>query len=669
MMQNLYKRISGFLKTKAPDSTGSGQKKSQKMLEDRMAAIELAGDGIAIVEGDGRLSFANHAFVEIYGYKSWHDLIRRDWMGLFSEDMRHILKNDVLCALNVGGRWHSTGLGIKKDGSEFSKSVSLSFLPGNRWIVVVRDVSESLKAEALSRQRLAAIEVAGDGIGITDPQGNLVYMNNALKMLHELDEYEAQDQIKKPWTALYTDAGRTQIDKEVIPALKKDGQWKGESPILTKSGRIVYAEMSLTALPEGGMIGTARDITERIHAEQERMELEKKFHQAQKMEAVGRLAGGIAHDFNNILAAMMGYAEFLIEDLPEGSQMQKYAQSIYSGGAQASDVVSRLLMFSRTQEHKFEMLDMGRKVSETISILRSSIPSTIQINFEPADFPLLINGNKTLISQAVMNLCVNASDAIGDHHGIITLKVYKDTYSGLGSEYIVHGNIEKNIEICAVSVSDNGCGMDSKTMEKMFDPFFTTKAVDQGTGLGLSSVHGVMAAHKGAVAVRSTAGFGTEFILLFPYPQNAFVTQPFERAVLHPLVGKNKNINILVVDDQPDVRHMVFDLLKRMGQSPEICVDGFSAIEALRKKPGHFQMVITDQTMPGMTGCELADKIDKEFKDISVVLMSGYSTDDISVLTKGKKNIISILQKPINQDDVLRAISRVSVQQEYDSAV
>lgn len=640
------------------EEAGEDKEVTVKTLEDRLAAIELAGDGIGIAEADGCLSFVNRAFAEAYGYLSATEVIRQKWIGFCADDIRPVLEREVFASLGTGASWKGVGTGYRKDGTTFKKSISIAALTRGRWIFVIHDVTEELKAEEMSRQSLAAIEAAGDGIGITDENGNMTYMNRALKELHEIDEYQAQDLIGQSWKNLYTQHERAHIIRGILPELKRTGYWKGEAPLTTKKGNVVHAEMTLTRLPNGGMIGTARDVSDRIEAEHERAELEKQFYQAQKMEAVGRLAGGIAHDFNNILAAMMGYAEFLIEDMPEGSSQKKYAQSIYDGGIQARDVIDRLLMYSKTQDHKMEPLDLGKKIDGVVSMLRSSIPSTIEIQMESKSSGWKIIGNKTLISQAVMNLCVNARDAITSEHGAINISIDQETFEGLPERYYILGDLEFGREYYALRIRDNGIGMSAEVMEHIFEPFFTTKSVDHGTGLGLSSVHGIMATHDGAVAVASTVGKGTEFILYFPISMHGVVAAEYQapRADMSTLMSSG--LKIMIVDDQRDVREMVSVMLDRMGFATELHELAATALESLSKDHKSFGAVITDQTMPGMTGVEMAKIIGRDYLDMPVILMSGYSTENLGALTADISAIVAVLHKPLVQANVERVLAQ-----------
>ena len=260
--------------------------------------------------------------------------------------------------------------------------------------------SEMGKKEALllADQRLAAIEAAGDGIGVVDPQGNLAYMNRALMDLHGIDPgAEKEIYIGQSWLTLYSEAGQVQIEQEVMPEVRMHGYWNGDSPIVRRDGRIIEAEMSLTLLPDGGMIGTARDISARKLAEKEKNILQRQVYQAQKMEAIGRMAGGIAHDFNNILSSLTGYADFLVEDLPDKSREQQYASRILSGCSYAQDLVNQILMFSRQSDDARQLVDIRRIFDDTMDMLEHAMPPGVIIKKSVQIDQGVIEANKSRI--------------------------------------------------------------------------------------------------------------------------------------------------------------------------------------------------------------------------------------------------------------------------------
>lgn len=539
----------------------------------------------------------------------------------------------------------------------------------------------------LLQSQLAAIEAAGDGIGIVDKEGNLSFMNKALMDIHGIKAENAADFIGHSWTKLYTEKGRHSIEQDVIPALMEKGTWEGNSPILRQNGETLMTELSLRRLTDGSMIGTVRDISERQKSEARRKELEQQFYQAQKMEAIGRLAGGIAHDFNNVLAAINGYAEFLTEDLEEGTPQRGYAANILRAGLQARGVVDQILAFSRQKQTGKEPLDILVPIQETLSMLNASLPKTIELHTDLKADRTVLDGNATQIAQIIMNLCVNAKDAIDDisnERGIITLTLtnaraeeilperllaeeltspdnapptsLKDTENG--GVRLTLGSLAKSRLYICLSVGDTGSGMSRTVMEHIFEPFFTTKPVDKGTGLGLATVHGVIVSHQGALIVDSTLGKGTTFTLYFPVLERSSDTSAQgEKEKWQSLVAGSGNI--LVVEDQEDVRDILTQMLERLGYNAHACENGLDALTLLREEPNYFDLIVTDQNMPTMTGLELVQQVHFNNPELPFILVSGYSQEKLQNIMKEHPAIKATLRKPISKDHLAQKITEV----------
>ena len=533
----------------------------------------------------------------------------------------------------------------------------------------------------LLEYRLAAMEVSFEGIGIVDSDGNLNYMNTSLMRLHGIETAEVQRFLGTSWLSLYSPEGQEHLRSHVLPVLNKEGYWRGVSPIVRRDGSIVRAEMSLTQLSDGGFIGTARDITEQENAERERKVMQDQFFQAQKMEAIGRLAGGIAHDFNNILAAMNGYAEFLKEDLAEGSAEQKFAINILQAGEQARTLVDQILSFSRRESAEAQTIDLCIPVLESIAMLEASLPKTIELQ---KDFGLRkapIYANATEITQIIMNLGVNAKDAMGDDHGVLKIGLHKvnsvdyadrgwirDALYSSKDALPIHiedkaphhtclmlGGMLRESDYICLSVEDTGSGMSRVVMERVMEPFFTTKPVDQGTGLGLSIVHGVIGAYSGALLIESIVGQGTRFDIFFPLSRDAEAQIAHQRDThISQRAG-----HILLVEDQVEVRQMTQTMLFRMGYSVETAGTGLEALMLIRDRPDDFDLVLTDHNMPKMTGLELVYQVYMDFPDLPFVLLSGYSLEALEALMREHPAIHATLRKPVLQKNLADTLEQV----------
>lgn len=529
--------------------------------------------------------------------------------------------------------------------------------------------------------RSAAVEASLEGIGIVDKNGDLVYMNKALMTLHGLEKEDLGLYIGKSWLNLYTPKGREQVELRVMPELLEKGYWRGISPIVKHGGKVVRADMSLTRLSDGGFIGTARDITAEEQAELEKRDMMDQLYQAQKMEAIGRLAGGIAHDFNNILAAMNGYAEFLVEDLPENSQQNTFAKNILQAGRQARSLVDKILAFSRRKESDTDVIDLRLPLEESLSMLQASLPKSIELQTRINVDRALVNASATQISQVVMNLCVNARDAMENEKGKLLVMLSKISSSddapldwvseslpdssdapliriddiAAGHTRLLLGQLARDHDYVCLSVEDTGCGMSRVIMEHIFEPFFTTKPVDKGTGLGLSTVHGVIANHAGAMMINSIIGKGTRFDLYFPVAKGEVKkidTEVVEKA-------KHAGGKILLVEDQIEVQQMTKTMLERLGYEAQTASTGLEALDILREKPNYFDLVLTDQNMPKMTGLDLVLQVHYDFPDLPFVLLSGYSQEKLQEIMEEHPAIHAVIRKPITQQALGQTLAEV----------
>ncbi|MDH5723811.1 MAG: response regulator [Alphaproteobacteria bacterium] len=535
--------------------------------------------------------------------------------------------------------------------------------------------------------RLAAMEAACEGIMIVDSEGHLNYMNEAMCDICLIDN--RFDYIDEEWTEIFSENDLDFIATEVMSGLEQDGYWIGEFPLEREDGSMLHTEFSLTQLPGDGLIGTVQDITQRYVMEQEKRDLEDQFYQAQKMEAIGRLAGGVAHDFNNILAAINGFAEFLVEDLQEGSNEKKYAGNILQASAQAKELVEQMLTFSRRRDSIKETIDLAHSLHEIEGMMSASVPKSVEIKTQIED-QIYIDGNVTHISQMIMNLCVNASDAMGEDHGVLSLSLSKrkidknfphqnvimeklpdpketpllriDDINSATVRTIL-GHVEKDREYAQIIVSDTGEGISRVIMEHIFEPFFTTKAVDKGTGLGLSTVHGVVVGHRGMMIINSTLMKGSTFEIYLPLSDassasSASVEEKADRKDI-PDDFKPEEYNILLVEDNQTVRDVTENMLRRMGYNVEICADGLQALQYLKKNHDNFDLVVSDHNMPKMTGLELVENISLELPDLPFVFLSGYSEEEMYKKINHHPSIKAVLKKPVMKEDLAEAIKKV----------
>jgi PAS domain S-box-containing protein len=399
----------------------------------------------------------------------------------------------------------------------------------------------------------------------------------------------------------------------------------------------------------GAVVFNLRDITERKLAEAERTRLEGRLRQAEKMEAVGRLAGGIAHDFNNILGGILGYAEMLTENAPAGSPLKRYADNVLTGANRASGLVEQILSYSRSQRAKRVAVDLGPVVAETVELVRGSLPAGIGLETELPRVPLCVVGDPTQLHQVTMNLCTNAVHAMGEGG---TLCVRLERADEDAERTLSHTTLHAG-SYARLVVEDTGGGMDEATLGRIFEPFFTTKEVGKGTGLGLALVYGIVTDSAGAIDVTSTPGRGSSFAIYLPRVESPAVA---ENAAAGPL-AKGGGERVLVVDDEPGLVAVTSELLKSIGYEPVGCSNGAAALAAFDKADGAVDAVIVDEVMPELSGTQLARQLRRRRADLPIVLVSGYTGPMLTerALAVG---ITEILRKPVQSRDMAAALSR-----------
>ena len=412
----------------------------------------------------------------------------------------------------------------------------------------------------------------------------------------------------------------------------------GERVWVTWMNKAIYDE-------EGGIkeiLAVGIDITEK-------WKLQKRLAQAQKMEAIGTLAGGIAHDFNNILSAIIGYTELSLIQTPQGDPMQNNFKQVLKASGRARELVQQILTFSRQRENELLPIRVNLIVNEAIKLLRASLPSTIQIRHK-IESNLTVMSDATNIHQILMNLCTNSSYAMQQDGGILEVNL---SDVDLDPNFSAQHPGVKPGKFIKLTVSDTGCGMSPEVLGRIFDPFFTTKNVGQGTGMGLSVVHGIVKSHGGAITVDSSPGQGTTFSLFLPATEAVSITP--EDSVQLMATGTE---HILFVDDEDFQVDIGKRSLTRLGYRVTAGTDSIEALGLFRQTPDEFDLVITDMTMPAMTGDVLAAKIISIRPDIPVIVCTGYSERIDNEVIK-KIGIKELAMKPIAMKDMAEMIRRV----------
>ncbi|MDH5360858.1 MAG: response regulator [Gammaproteobacteria bacterium] len=391
-----------------------------------------------------------------------------------------------------------------------------------------------------------------------------------------------------------------------------------------------------------GVIAVGQDITEQRIAQKETQRLQTQLQQAQKMEAIGQLTGGIAHDFNNILASIIGYTELALERYvtEESGKLKDYLSEVHRAGTRAKDLIAQMLAFSRSKHGELISLKMQPLVKETTKLLRPTIPANIEFKYEIGDVAN-ISADPIQIQQVIMNLCINARDAVGAH-GVIKIKL-SETHIDSACCDSCHQHFSGDYLV--LSVSDSGHGISRELVERIFEPFFTSKEVGSGTGMGLSMVHGIVHHHKGHIVVKSEVDVGTDFQIFFPLISSINDIPMFDKT------GKT----ILIVDDEESVVRFLEALLKNEGYTVVVQTDSRSALKYFESHTGSIDLVFSDQTMPRMSGLDMAREILKLKSDVPIILATGHSTE-VDKTIAIEAGIATYLNKPFDTKVLLKEV-------------
>ncbi len=503
---------------------------------------------------------------------------------------------------------------------------------------LIQEIKQRKMAEAKLKQSEAQFrtlfETAPDAIYLIDLEGTLLDGNHKAEALIEspLETFIGKN---------FIDTGllpKTEISKAVTimeKSRKSESTGPDELTLISSVGKATTVEILTSPFQledRPVMLGIARDVSERKR-------LENLLNQTQKMESIGQLAGGIAHDFNNVLYPIIGFTQMSIEDLPKTHPIQENLQDILSGAKRARDLVKKILLFSRQKKQELKSIIIRPVIEEAIRLLRSTIPTNIDIQSQLYDGKDYIMCDETEIHEIVLNLCTNAHHAIEDISGKIIVSLKKmqpDSDSHLPSgEYI------------CLSISDNGTGIPEEIKDKLFEPYFTTKEVGKGSGMGLAVVHGIVKNYKGDIQVESHPEKGTTFSIFLPITSKTTDIEQ-EKEKVNPLLGTE---NILFVDDEKSIVKLGIRTLERLGYKVTGVQDSSEALTLFKSKPENFDIVITDMAMPVMEGTELAQKIFEIRQDIPIILCSGFS-EKIDHDKASRFNIKAFIDKPILGNDL-----------------
>ena len=607
--------------------------------------------GIFRSSADGYFVDVNTTLAEMLGYSSREDLltsVRDAAMDIYADPAE---RQYLLEALRLSNEKIQREIVTKrKDGKTFPIMVTASADKNSAGDVTylegaVEDISEWKKTEETLRRLAAAVEQSGEIILVTGASGTIQYVNQAFE---KITGYSREETIgKNPrilksgehdrdfYTALWRTIASGKTWKGRIINRRKDGSLFTEdatiSPVCDASGRVV------------NYVAAKRDVTHELA-------LEAQYRQAQKMEAIGRLTGGVAHDFNNLLQAINGYTDLAVMDLPPESRPRKFLEKSAKVGQRAANLVQQLLLFSRRQAMQSKILNLNTVVSDMLKILERIIGEHIRIDWLPDKEPGIVNADSGMLDQVLMNLCVNARDAMPDG-GVLTIKTQTIQ---MDTEFCAAHAWARSGRFVLISVSDTGCGMDPKTLDHIFEPFFTTKGEGKGTGLGLATSYGIVQQHNGMIDVDTVSGKGTTFRVYLPLCDQE--SDAVGASAEEPAAGGRETL--LLAEDDDDVRHLTRTILEQAGYSVLTAKDGQEAIALFEHHRDATDALLLDIVMPGLGGHEVLTRIHAVCPDMPALFLSGYSESSVHAdLVRHKK--ADIIQKPYTPNILLRGVRKI----------
>ena len=627
-----------------------------RISEDKFSkAFHMNPDAIMITRlVDGMIVMVNEGFMQIFG-SSEEEVIGKTAMELNiwvnTED-----RNRVIEGVKADGKVNNFEFGFRNKAGDVRSglmSASIITLDGVGHVLsITRDITERKQSEEKNLRLAAIVESSDDAIIGKTLDGTITSWNKGAEKIYGYTEHEA---IGKPITIL----APHDCEDEILGFLEEIKSGKSVTNFETvrgnKDGDTIHVSLTISPIidKEGKAIGAStivRDISERVNASQQKQSLQEQLLQSQKMEAVGTLAGGIAHDFNNLLQVVLGYSEVMLLHKKEGESDYVDLRKIYLAGKRGADLINSLLTFSRKVETQYVPMDLNKEIATVRDLLFNTIPKTITIDLHLSENLASIQADRSQIGQVLMNLGVNARDAMPDGG---TLRI-ETTNIQLDEEYCGIHPEAKPGDYVLLTVSDTGRGMDKETLSHIFEPFFTTKEPGKGTGLGLATVYGIVKHHEGYINCNSEIGQGSTFNIYIPTIQTEqlLVTPTIERST------PGGDETILLVEDDGEIRELCAELLTGVGYKVISAGNGEEALEIYQMEKDKISLIVLDLILPVMDGWQCLVKILRVEPKAKVIIASGFIE---SGLAKGlqAKGARGFVQKPFDTSQLLNTIREV----------
>ncbi len=625
--------------------------------------VDNIPDGIARFDANCRHLLVNLAIAKDFGVTPEHFIGKTVLESHAPEnDAPHRVLESLIKRVFEEGTANSVELQcVTLEGSRYRDFLHVPERDESGKVVSVLGITHDITERKRAEEQLKASESMLRSVFRATPVGIAFTVDRAIMSVNdsmcELTGYSEQELVGKSVRQLYqTQDEYEYVARELYSRIMEKGRTSVEARIRRKDGTTIYVILTAAMLraedPSAGRIVTIQDITERKLAEKEREALEGRLRQAQKLEAIGTLAGGIAHDFNNILTPIIGYTELALTMVQEEDRLSHNMRQILLSANRAKDLVTQILTFSRKTKQEHRPVQVSLIIKEALKMLRSSLPSTIEIR-QAIDVDAMDSAtmaDPTHVHQVLMNLCTNAAHAMRAKGGTLTISMENVEIGQRTGRQIP--DMEPGPYLM-LSVADTGHGMDETLRQRIFDPYFTTKGPDEGTGLGLAVVYGIVKSLSGAIAVSSEPGKGANFDVYFPRVKKI---QGPATELSEPLpTGHGR---ILVVDDEKSIVDLVKEMLETLGYEAVPRYSSSDAIEAFRARPESFDLVITDMTMPHMTGIDLAKEILLIRPHTSIILCTGFS-DTVDKNEMKLLGVKELLMKPVSMRDMAVAVNKI----------
>ncbi|MCF7849563.1 MAG: response regulator [Kiritimatiellales bacterium] len=612
--------------------------------------VDSIPDQIYFKDNRGTYLGCNAAYAEFIG-KELSEIISHTDHDIMSEEKAQELHHDDLMVLTNGEPCESEGWTADAHNRElYLNTLKTPYLESEAgatgMVGINRDLTRRVRMEEEMRRLAVAVEQSTESIIITAVDGKILYVNAAWEKITGYSIESVQGKTPHP---LKTGKHDPAFYKKFWTTILGGNTWEGRFTNRKKNGDLYDVEMVVYPIRDDDQqvinyVGFGRDITQE-------MEIEKQLRQTQKMNAIGKLAGGIAHDFNNILTAILGYVALSMNEVSEESTTYSYLKEIVKAGDRATQLVRQILSFSRKDEQSFTPISIQPILTDSINLINTAMKPGMTVDVDMDQKCGLVLGDPTQIQQIFVNLGTNALQAMADNPGTLKISLKQVELQGK-----IKGNDAEDIEpgsYACITVSDTGYGMAQATMDRIFEPYFTTKEAGVGTGIGLSIVHGIIQKHRGYITVESKLGEGTSFSIYFPL----IVGHAVEDRPSLDLSSPKGHGRLLLVDDDDAILKLGREIMESFGYTVLTQSNGETALEIFRLKPDSFDAIVTDQSMPRLTGKEMARGCLKIRPDIPIIICSGYA-DLVTEKDQAEIGFTQFMTKPTDWRELSRVLQR-----------